>query len=425
MSHTLLRNADVDAALAAAKEAYVARNPKSLARHVEAAAVMPGGNTRTSLHYDPFPIAVEHAEGCRLRDMDGAEYIDFLGEYTAGIYGHSHPTIRAAVARAMEGGINYGAHNLIEAQFARAVSQRFGLERVRFTNSGTEANLMALTTACVFTGRKRILAFSGAYHGAVFTFAGGGNRINAPFDFVLAPYNDEAATLDLIERHGPELAAIILEPMMGSGGCIAADPSFLRALGAAATRAGALLIFDEVMTSRLAPSGLARARGVISDLTTLGKYVGGGMSFGAFGGRAEIMDLFDPRRPDALPHAGTFNNNVLTMSAGLTGITELYTPAACLALNALCEAADAPLQFTGIGSMVAVHTLRGPVRSPADAARGDAKLKELFFFDMLAQGIWLARRGFMALSLPIGDAECDQLAGAVEEFLSVRRSMLV
>ncbi|HEY5301688.1 MAG TPA: aminotransferase class III-fold pyridoxal phosphate-dependent enzyme [Acetobacteraceae bacterium] len=435
MSETSLRNADIDTALAEVKQDYIARNPKSLARHVEATAVMPGGNTRTVLHYDPFPVAVAHAEGCRLRDMDGAEYVDFLGEYTAGIYGHSHPAIRAAVERAMGAGINYGAHNLIEARFARAVCDRFGFERVRFTNSGTEANMMALVTARAFTGRSRILAFTGGYHGAVFTFAGGGSPINAPFDFVQATYNDTAGTVGTIEREGDRLAAIILEPMMGGGGCIAAEPAFLRALREAATRVGALLIFDEVMTSRLAPNGLARARGVTSDLTTLGKYVGGGMSFGAFGGRADILDMFDPRRPDALPHAGTFNNNVLTMSAGLTGISEVYTQAACVALNArgealrarlnaLCAAADAPIQFTGIGSMLAFHAVRGPVHSPADAARGDAKLKELFFFDMLAQGIWLARRGMMTLSLPIGDAECDKLAGAVEEFLSGRRSLL-
>jgi glutamate-1-semialdehyde 2,1-aminomutase len=222
--------------------------------------------------------------------------------------------------------------------------------------------------------------------------------------------------------------------MMGSGGCIAATPEFLAALRDACTRVGAMLILDEVMTSRLSPGGLQAVRGVKPDLTTLGKYIGGGMSFGAFGGRADVMDLFDPRRPDALPHAGTFNNNVLTMSAGLTGLTEVYTPDAARALNArgdtlrerlnaLCQAVDAPLQFTGIGSMLAVHALRGPVRSPADAARGDAKLKELFFFDMLAHGIWLARRGMFALSLPIGDAECDRLAGAVEEFLASRRSL--
>jgi glutamate-1-semialdehyde 2,1-aminomutase len=200
-------------------------------------------------------------------------------------------------------------------------------------------------------------------------------------------------------------------------------------------RVGALLILDEVMTSRLAPGGLQSVHGIKPDLTTFGKYIGGGMSFGAFGGRGDIMDLFDPRRSDALPHAGTFNNNVLTMNAGLAGLTEIYTPEAARALNArgdklrerlneLCKAVDAPVQFTGIGSMLAVHTMRGPIRSPADAGKSDAKLKELFFFDMLAQGIWLARRGMMTLCLPIGDAECDQFAGAVEEFLASRRALM-
>ncbi len=434
MSETELRNADIDAALNEAKEAYVAHNPKSLARYVEATAVMPGGNTRTVLHYAPFPLAMARAEGCRLWDMDGREYVDFLGEYTAGIYGHSHPVIRAALDGALDGGINFGASNMTEARFARAVCDRFGLDRVRFTNSGTEANLLAISLGRIFTKRSKVLVFDGGYHGAVFGFAGGGSPINAPFDYVLAPYNDMDATRALIATHAADLALVILEPMMGSGGCIAAAPEFLTMLRAETTRVGALLIFDEVMTSRLSPGGLQAVRGVKPDLTTFGKYIGGGMSFGAFGGRGDIMDLFDPRRADALPHAGTFNNNVLTMSAGLAGLTQIYTPDAANALNArgdalrerlnaLCKAADAPLQFTGIGSMIAVHTMRGPVRTPADAAKGDQKLKELFFFDMLAQGIWLARRGMMTLCLPIGDAECDKLADAVQEFLSSRRSL--
>ncbi|HSU05926.1 MAG TPA: aminotransferase class III-fold pyridoxal phosphate-dependent enzyme [Acetobacteraceae bacterium] len=434
MADATLLNADIDAALAEAKETYTARNPKSFARFVEATAVMPGGNTRTVLHFDPFPVAMVKGEGCRLWDADGAEYVDFIGEYTAGLYGHSHPVIRAAVDRALNGGISFGASNLMEPSFARAVCERFGLERVRFTNSGTEANLMALATACAHTKRRSIMVFYGGYHGGVFTFASGGNPINAPFDFVVAPYNDIDGTLALVHQNAEKLAAIILEPMMGGGGCIAAEPAFLHALREAATRVGALLILDEVMTSRLAPGGLQSLRGVKPDLTSFGKYIGGGMSFGAFGGRADIMDLFDPRRPNALPHAGTFNNNVLTMAAGLAGLTEIYTPDTAVALNARgdalrerlnarCRAADAPVQFTGIGSMLSAHMLRGPIRSPVDAAKGDAKLKELFFFDMLAQGVWLARRGMMALSLPIGDAECDQLAGAVEEFLESRRSL--
>ncbi len=435
MSETGLRNADMTAALNEAKEHYVARNPKSLARYIEATAVMPGGNTRTVLHYAPFPLAMARASGCRLWDLDDHEFVDFLGEYTAGIYGHSHPVIRAALDRALDGGINYGASNIVEARFARAVCERFGLDRIRFTNSGTEANLLAISLGRIFTRRSKVLVFDGGYHGAVFGFAAGGSPINAPFEYVVGSYNEIEATQALIRANAPDLAVVILEPMIGSGGCIAAEPEFLTMLRAETERAGALLILDEVMTSRLAPGGLQSVRGTKPDLTTFGKYIGGGMSFGAFGGRADIMDLFDPRRPDALPHAGTFNNNVLTMNAGLVGLTEVYTPDAARVLNArgdalrerlnrLCVAADAPVQFTGIGSMLAVHTVRGSIRSPQDVARGDPRLKELFFFDMLAQGIWLARRGMMTLCLPIGDAECDKFAAAVEEFLASRRALM-
>ncbi|HEY4040822.1 MAG TPA: aminotransferase class III-fold pyridoxal phosphate-dependent enzyme [Rhodopila sp.] len=432
MTDIALRNTDIDAALNEAKEAYVTSAPRSLARYVEATTVMPGGNTRTVLHYAPFPLAMTRAEGCRLWDADGREFIDFLGEYTAGLYGHSHPVIRAALDRALDNGISFGACNTTEARFAHAICERFGLERVRFTNSGTEANLLAISLARVFTRRKRVLVFDGSYHGAVFGFAAGGSPINAPFEYVVAPYNDVERTQNLITD---DLALVILEPMIGSGGCIPASSDFLTMLRQATSRVGALLILDEVMTSRLAPGGLQSITGVKPDLTTLGKYLGGGMSFGAFGGRADIMDLFDPRRPDALPHAGTFNNNVLTMTAGLTGLTDVYTPQAALALNdrgetlrnrlnALCRAADAPVQFTGIGSMLAVHMTRDPVNSPAAAATVNPKLKELFFFDMIAHRIWLARRGMLTVSLPIGDGECDALVSAVEEFLSTRRSLL-
>jgi glutamate-1-semialdehyde 2,1-aminomutase len=432
MTDTALHNTDIDAALNEAKEAYVTSAPSSLARYVEATTVMPGGNTRTVLHYAPFPLAMTRAEGCRMWDADGREFIDFLGEYTAGLYGHSHPVIRAALDRALDNGISFGASNMTEARFARAVCDRFGLERVRFTNSGTEANLLAMSLGRIFTRRKKILVFNGSYHGAVFGFAGGGSPVNVPFDYVLAPYNDIETTRKLITD---DIALVILEPMVGSGGCILATPEFLQMLRQETTRTGSLLILDEVMTSRLAPGGLQSVHGIKPDLTTFGKYIGGGMSFGAFGGRAEIMDLFDPRRADALPHAGTFNNNILTMTAGLTGLTEVYTPDAAHALNrrgdslrarlnALCQAADAPVQFTGMGSMLAVHTMRGPITSPDIAAKADPKLKELFFFDLLAHGIWLARRGMMTLSLPIGDTECDALVAAVEEFLSTRRSLL-
>ncbi|HUA76525.1 MAG TPA: aminotransferase class III-fold pyridoxal phosphate-dependent enzyme [Acetobacteraceae bacterium] len=428
-------NADLDSALAETREAYVARNPKSFARFLEATAVMPGGNTRSVLFYAPFPVALARGEGAALWDLDGARYIDFLGEYTAGIYGHSHPVIRRAVEAALDGGINLGGHNLLEARFARAVTERFGLERVRFTNSGTEANLMAVATAAAVTGRRKVMAFRGGYHGGVFTFSGNGSPVNAPYDFVLVRYNDTEGAIAAIEEEASALAAVIIEPMLGGGGCIPAEPAFLAAIVAAARKAGAISIFDEVMTSRLAPAGLSGKYGLRPDLVTLGKYVGGGMSFGAFGGRAELLDRFDPRRPDAFPHAGTFNNNVLTMSAGLAGITEVYTKDAAEALNArgealrarlnaLCRRQSAPMQFTGIGSMMTVHFTAAPIRAPEDWAEIDPRLKELFFFDVLAAGIWMARRGMINLSLVTGDAECERLFSAVEEFLQSRAALL-
>ena len=429
----VLANADLDAALEEARAAFTARNPASLARFTDAAAVMPGGNTRSVLFHAPFPLAVARGEGCLLWDLDGHRYIDFLGEYTAGLFGHSHPAIGAAIRGALAGGINLGGHTVVEARFARAVCGRFGLERVRFTNSGTEANLMALATARARTGRGKVVAFAGGYHGGLLTFAGGGSPINAPFDVALAPYNDSAGARAVIETHHADLAAIIVEPMLGGGGCIPGTPEFLASLRQGASEAGALLIFDEVMTSRLAPGGLQSTLGIRPDLTTLGKYVGGGMSFGAFGGRAEVMDVFDPRRADALPHAGTFNNNVLTMAAGLAALTEVYTPEAAAALNARGEALRARLnriasgtvlQFTGLGSMMTAHFRAGPIRSPADAATGNAGLKELFFFDLLAAGLWFARRGMINLSLPIDDAACDALADAVAEFTALRGRLL-
>ncbi|MBN8942955.1 MAG: aminotransferase class III-fold pyridoxal phosphate-dependent enzyme [Rhizobiales bacterium] len=429
-------NIDIEAALAEVREQFVARNPESRKQHEAACAVMPGGNTRSVLFYAPFPLVIAEGRGCRVRDADGHDYVDFLGEYTAGLFGHSHPVIRAAIDRALDAGINLAGHNLLEAKLARAVCERFpSIDLVRFTNSGTEANLMAVATAVVATGRSKVLVFKGGYHGGLLSFGGGASRLNAPYDLVIGTYNDVAEAERLVAAHGPELAAVLVEPMLGSGGCIPGTAEFLGALRAGATRHGALLIFDEVMTSRLAPGGLQEALDIRPDLTTLGKYIGGGMSFGAFGGREDLMALYDPRRPDALQHAGTFNNNVLTMAAGHAGLTEIFTPAAVQALNQrgddlrqqlnrLCRKHEACLEFTGIGSLMTAHFSSTPVRSPADAAAGDQRLKELFFFDMLDRGIYLARRAMMALSLEIGDAECAAMVDAVEDFLVSRRSLL-
>ena len=191
MSDAAPRHNDPDAALAEAERAFAAANPESRARFDAARASFPGGNTRTILHYPPFPLTIARGVGARIWDVDGHEYIDFLGEYTAGLYGHSHPAIRAAIVEALEGGIVLGGPNEIEARLAALICARFpSLDRVRFCNSGTEANLLALGAARAVTARARVLAFEGAYHGSLLTFAGAGSLLNVPFDWLLAPYND-------------------------------------------------------------------------------------------------------------------------------------------------------------------------------------------------------------------------------------------
>jgi glutamate-1-semialdehyde 2,1-aminomutase len=427
------RNLSLDAALAESRERYVAANPGSLAAHVEATAAMPGGNTRTVLFHSPFPLTMARGQGARLWDADGHEYTDLLGEYTAGLYGHSNPVIRAAIDRALDGGWNLGGHGVMEARLAREIVSRFpGIDLVRFTNSGTEGNLLAIATAIAVTGRRKVMVFEGGYHGGVLYFGGGGIPINAPHQWVLGTYNDPVSAAALADAHAGDLACIIVEPMMGSGGCLPATVEFLQTLRDAATRTGAILIFDEVMTSRMSAGGQQKRLGITPDMTTLGKYIGGGMSFGAFGGRADIMERYDPRRADAIPHAGTFNNNVLTMAAGYTGLSQLFTPAAAEALFDRGEAMRARLnavstgvmQWTGLGSMASVQFRPGPIPRPAPDDARAAGLRELFFLDMLAAGFYVARRGMIALSLEVTAADIDAFVDAVGEFTASRASLL-
>lgn len=426
----------LDDTLNAAIDNFTAKHAHSKAVHERAAQVMPGGNTRTVLFTAPFPIRAVKASGAFITDADGHDYLDLLGEYSAGIYGHSHPRIREAVTEALDMGLNLGAHHTREVAFAEVVTRRFNLDLVRFTNSGTEANMMALAAARCFTGRKKIMPMHGGYHGGTLYFSHGASPVNAPFDCVLGHFNDTDGTRALIADHADDLAAVILEPMLGGGGCIPADPAFLAMLREETAKRGIVLIFDEVMTSRLHPGGLSAKYGIEPDLKTLGKYVGGGMSFGAFGGKREIMELFDPMKLGALPHAGTFNNNTLTMTAGHVAMTELYTPEACLALNARGDALrerlndlfmryQVRMQARGIGSMMTIHPLGGDINSPDDSEHADVRLKRLLFLDLLDQGIYIAERGFMALSLMVSDKDCDRLVAAMETFIRSRREHLV
>ncbi|MCR0985136.1 aspartate aminotransferase family protein [Roseomonas populi] len=429
----MLRNSDLSSTLEEARERYVVAHPQSRALHDAARQVMPGGNTRSVLSYGPFPIAMERGEDCRLWDVDGHGYLDLCGEYTAGLFGHSEGRIHAAVHAAMARGLNLAAVSAAEGELAALICGRFpSIELVRFTNSGTEGNLMALTAARAFTGRDTIMAFRGGYHGGVLLFSMNGPApVTVPFPFVMADYNDTEGAVAAIRAHADRLAAVIVEPMLGSGGCIPARPEFLSALREATQEVGALLIFDEVMTSRMSGGGMQHRLGITPDMTTLGKYVAGGMSFGAFGGRADVMALFDGK----LPHAGTFNNNVLSMAAGRVAMGAIFTPdvaealfergeALRAALNATLAEAGTAMHFSGIGSMATAQFRPGPIERPYVQTEREEALRELFFLDMAAAGFYLARRGMVALSLPVAQADLDRFVAAVADFAQARGALL-
>jgi len=425
----------VTAAVAQARARYASRRPLTQAMHERARASLPGGNTRSVLYHQPFPLRIARAWDAILQDVDGHRYVDLLGEYSAGLFGHSNPIVIEAMVDALHEGVSRGAHTGHEVDLAEAICARFGsIERVRFTNSGTEANLMALSAARAFTGRDRVLAFRGGYHGGLLTFTAGPSPVNAPYDVLLGEYNDVASTRALVREHADALACALVEPMLGSGGCIPGDPAFLSALREATRQAGVLLIFDEVMTSRTGAGGSQGRLGITPDLTTLGKYLGGGSSFGAFGGRADVMDLFDPARPDALPHAGTFNNNVASMAAGHAGLTQVYPPEVAERHTAsgdrlrddlarAIRAAGAPFTVTGVGSLLTIHATAGPVRSLADASRRDPGLAELLFLDLLDLGYYIAPRGYLALSLALTASQLADFVRAVEQFLHARAAL--
>src|SRR5919109_2805744 len=229
---------DLGGQVAEAVRHYVERNPESRRLHEERAQFMPGGNTRTVIHVDPFPLTVVRGDGARIVDADGHEYLDFLGEYTAGLYGHSHPAIVQAIRDALADGIVLGAPNVYEGGLAAAVCERFpSIELVRFCNSGTEANLLALSLTRVASRKPAVMVFEGAYHGGVFFFKDGDAPLNAPFRYLVGRYNDPEAAARQIAEHAHELAAVIVEPVQGSGGVIPGEPEFLHALREAAPAA--------------------------------------------------------------------------------------------------------------------------------------------------------------------------------------------
>ena len=305
------------------------------------------------------------------------------------------------------------------------------VERLRFCNSGTEATLGALRAAKAFTGKSRLLKMAGGYHGSHDQVAVGasppftgpapiGLSPGAVSEVVLGRFNDLDFTADLVRRHADQLAAVIVEPMLGSGALVA-DRDFLRGLRAVTAECGVLLILDEIITFRLAAGGLQQVFGLTPDLTTFGKIIGGGLPVGAFGGRADVMATYDPTRRGTISHSGTFNGNAATMAAGLATLAH-YDAAAIAQLNAAGDAFRARLSdvirtagidasVAGYGSLMQLHFTTPAPRTPDESTRGNGRLVKLMHLALLTRGVFTATRGLIVLSTALAPADLDAAAG--------------
>ena len=379
------------------------------------------------------PIVAARGEGARIWDADGKEYIDFVLSWGPLVLGHASPIVLEALGNAMQNGTSFGMPTELEVLLGELIRSRMPhIEMMRFVSSGTEATMSAVRLARAFTGRESILKFEGCYHGHADSFlvrAGSGvatlglpDSPGVPASLaaltLTAPFNDLDATRELVSRNKEVLAAIIVEPVVGNSGFIPPDPGFLEALREIADDAGALLIFDEVMTGfRIAPGGAKERFGVSADLTTLGKVIGGGLPVAAYGGRREIMERVAPSGP--VYQAGTLSGNPLSMAAGLATLSTL-TPALHAKIEkrtaALVEglqkiARDLKVPFSAgyAGSMWGFFFTANPVRNFTDAKSSDVNLFRRFFHAALDRGVYLAPSPFEAcfMSAAHGDAEIE------------------
>lgn len=400
---------------------YLARTPRSRALFERATASLPGGSTRTTVYTAPYPPYVESGSGLRIRDVDGNVYRDFLCNYTSLILGHAHPAVVAAVEGQVRRGSAFAAPTETEVELAEEIRCRVpSIEQLRFTSSGTEATMFAIRAARAFTGRPVIAKFERSYHGThdgVMTGTPGVPAVMSEL-VVELPWGDVAGVEAALRGRERDLAAIIIEPVQGAGGVRTPEPGFLSFLRSYTERIGALLIFDEIISFRIAPGGAQERFGIRPDLTSLGKIIGGGYPLAAFGGRADVMAIFDARRPGAVSHGGTFNGSPVAAAAGLATLREL-TPDVYSRLDALGErlgaAIAAEIEHGGIDARVSVvgslfQVFRGAgVTAFATGVVGGPTL----FLGMLLEGFYLAPRGMGAIPAVATEADVDYLATAI------------
>ena len=428
--NTAVRNASgLEERLAAVEATFAAANPLSRARHERASKALPAGHSRQTLYYAPFPLTIARGQGARIIDLDGHEYLNLVGDYAAGVFGSTCEPIQRAATEALEAGVSLSGPNTREVELAELISQRIpSMELVRFCNSGSEACLFASLIARHATTRPKLMVFNGCYHGGFMIYGSNDPPLSVPFQVVKATYNDVEGTRATLRANAGDIGGVIVEPMMGSGGCIPGSAEFLGMLREETRRLGVVLIFDEVMTSRLGPGGVQGLRGIRPDLTTLGKFWGGGFAFGAFGGTRALMRHLDTRTGGQLSQAGTFNNNIVTMSAGLVGARDVYTPEACTRLNTLGDqlreqlnvlgrSLGVALQATGIGGVLNTHWHDRPISDPSHVDAVNVPVRRLFQLEMIARGYFVAQRGMINLSLPVQEADLTEFLRATRDYL--------
>jgi glutamate-1-semialdehyde 2,1-aminomutase len=409
---------------------------KSKDLHIRASRVMPGGvnsPVRAFKSVGGEPRYIVRGQGSHIWDADGNDYIDYVGSWGPLILGHAHPTVVEAVEKANRAGASFGACTPVEAELAEAVIEAFpSIDKVRFVSSGTEATMSAIRVARAFTQRKYIIKFEGCYHGhadsllvkagsgvATLGIPGSAGVLEEQARFTLAlPFNHQQVLDEAFAKLKDQIACVIVEPVVGNMGCVPPRDGYLQFMRKITAQHGALLIFDEVMTGfRLSLGGAQEIYGIKPDLTTLGKIIGGGLPVGAYGGRAEIMEMIAPLGP--VYQAGTLSGNPLAMAAGLATLRELTrNPAIYDQLEqrssalvdgvlGVAKKRGLPLSANRVGSMFTWFFQAGPVRDWETASKSDTQAFARFHRGMLESGIYLPPSQFEAMFVSAAHSEDD------------------
>jgi glutamate-1-semialdehyde 2,1-aminomutase len=403
------------------------RTPRSATLLERSAHSMPGGLTRGFGFHWPYPAVMERGEGCYLWDVDGNRYIDLISNGLALIHGHAFAPVVNALAAQLPHSWAWLGTSVPQIEFAEALCRRLAnFERVLFTNSGTESGMLAVKLARRFTGRPLILKLRGGYHGSYSDLeAGLEGRGEIPGHTLLAEFNDVASFERKLEQHEGQIAAVLVEPVMYTGVVMVPEPDFLSRLETLARRHGALFILDDCLMLRLAYGGSAEKWNLSPDITFLGKFLGGGTPLGATGGRADIIELTDPRRPDAMYHGGSYNGNVLSTLAGRVTLEHLTREEIAqmdelmLSLRTALEKKAAqlglPLTVQQTGSVMGVYLTKENLR--AGLVIPNEELAQSFHLACVNNGLHLGPGGMVALTTAIKHAEMDEVIAGMTDAL--------